>query len=245
MAAVLIDRSYRKQWFPHNRHPRNERTQIAIHTESNFFFSYFTKNLPVFTPSNPLSASVSFNREANAMPARLHELTPDQVVLAGATPEAFLAFKQSLLNSLHPEGELELLFAESIVAAEWGLRGCRLAEASLATEKHPDPLCNENVHPALRLIDATIRRHERSIERNLKLLRELQSEREFRRLAAHPAAAAAAAPLANTARTRRAFFAEESLKSRLDRINLKSALDQFLNQPPPGSSVTFDRFSDK
>ena len=175
------------------------------------------------------------------MPERLHELTPNQVVLAGATPEAFLAFKQSLLNSLRPEGELELLFAESIVAAEWGLRGCRCAEASLATEQHPNPLLNASAHPALRLIDATVRRHQRTLERSLKLLRELQSEREFRRLAA-PAEAAASAPLANCAHSRRAFLAEQSQKSRLDKSNLKNALDQFLNQPPPGVNVTFDRF---
>ena len=177
---------------------------------------------------------------------RLHELTPDQVVLAGATPEAFLAFKQSLLNSLCPEGELELLFAEQIVVAHWGVRRCHLAEASLATETHPDPLLHHEAHPALRLLDATVRRHERTIERNLKQLRQLQSEREFRRLAApssvEAAAAAAAAPLANYAQARRAYLAEQSQKSRLDGASLKAALEQFLQQPVPGHDVLFNRF---
>lgn len=221
--------------------PWNERTRIAIHTGANFFFSYITNGLFDSAPSISLSAKVSFNRDKRVMPKRLHELTPDQVVLAGATPETFLAFKQSLLNSLRPEGELELLLAESIIVAEWGLRRCLLAEKSLASEKHPDPLLNESVHPAMRLLDATVRRHERSIERSLKTLRELQSEREFRRLSV-PSEAAAAAPLANSASTRRAFFAEQSVKSRMDRANLSAALNQFLNQPPPGGDVTFDRF---
>lgn len=170
---------------------------------------------------------------------RLHELTPDQVVLAGATPETFLAFKQALLNSLRPEGELELLFAESIVVAQWGLRRCRLAEASLASAE-TDPLLNPQVHPALRLLDATVRRHERTIERHMKMLGELQSEREFRRLAAP---AAEAASLARCAQARRAYFAEQAQKTRLDQASLKQALDQFLNQPPPGGDVPFNRFT--
>ena len=149
------------------------------------------------------------------MSARLHELTADQVVLAGATAEAFLAFKQALLNSLCPVGELELLFAENIVAAQWGLRRCRLAEASLATSTHPDPLVHTFVHPALRLVDSTVRRHERTIERSMKMLRELQSEREFRRLATPSAEAAAAAPLARCAETRRAYYREQALTMRL------------------------------
>ena len=196
---------------------------------------------------------------------RLHELTPSQVVLAGATPEAFNAFKQSILNSLRPAGELELLFAENLVVAQWGLRRCRLAEASLSTGAHPDPLLDPHALPALRLLDAIIRRHERSVERSLKMLRELQSEREFRRLtvpaneaqASPPSEAAtaaaagaansssAAAPLADTAQARRAFFAEQSRKSRLDGANLKAALDRFLHQPPPGGDVAFERFNNK
>ena len=174
---------------------------------------------------------------------RLHELTPDQVVLAGAAPETFLAFKQALLNSLRPDGELELLFAETIVVAQWGLRRCRLAEASLVTSQHPDPLTGAQNLAALRLLDATVRRHEHTLERSLKQLRELQSEREFRRLAAPSAeAAAAAAPLARYAQARRAFLAEQSLKSRMDGAHLKAALDQFLNQPVPGGDVIFNRF---
>lgn len=178
------------------------------------------------------------------MSERLHELTPNQVVLAGAAPELFLAFKNSLLESLRPVGELEITLAEHIVVAHWGLRRCRYAETTLAAaDPLADPLLDGNLHPILRHLDAVTRRHERTIERSLKLLRELQTEREFRRLATPEVReAAASAPLGSLMRTRRAFLAEQATKSLVNKMNLTAALDKFLNQPPPGSGVDFDRF---
>ena len=167
---------------------------------------------------------------------RTHKLTPGQMVLSElAGPldrRAFESLSASLFAELVPYGEMEALTVEQIVAAHWTLRRCLAAEARLAAVKGVDPLCDECRHPALRGIESVVRRAERTIERSLKLLRQLQTERELRRVV-EPSASltpeerkAVQAPLADYARIRHQFLRYRQGESNRGKHPLQRGLEE-------------------
>ena len=63
--------------------------------------------------------------------ATRHGLLSKQVLLPNEEPTQFVEFEQRLRSDLEPEGELEQLLADSIIADFWRLRRTRMVEVGL------------------------------------------------------------------------------------------------------------------
>ena len=129
-----------------------------------------------------------------------HGLLAEEVLIFGEDEDALVALGEDLRNTLEPEGDLEDLLVEQIVAASWRLRRLQRVEAGIydvmfynAPPDHPEYLS----HPAstytsslgqsfIRDADSSnafskLSRYETTIERSLyKALHELQRLQDAR-----------------------------------------------------------------
>jgi len=68
--------------------------------------------------------------------ARKHGLTGRDVVMPNERPEDYDAFREGLLNSLDPYGDLEGMLADRIVVDAWRLRRVPMLEAALSRRSY-------------------------------------------------------------------------------------------------------------
>ena len=122
-------------------------------------------------------------------PARIHGLTAAQLCIPPSDVAAFESLRTVLAAELAPHGELEYIWFDTILHAQWNLRLWRLREAQLL---------NEQNEAKLALLDRHIRRHQTNLNRALQELKSLQTERAFREQNEPKAEPAPAPALADT-----------------------------------------------
>lgn len=123
-------------------------------------------------------------------------LTSREFVVLPGQEDFFNDWIISLLAEIQPCGALEFDVFRQFAHASWTLHRCRQAEVqSFRNQRHKgyDILAYPVSEDALKLIDLYTRRAERSYQRSLKELRNLQTERLLRD-ASHPAPAPLADP---------------------------------------------------
>ncbi len=158
--------------------------------------------------------------------SRKHGLSAAHLVVTDADREAFDSMQASLLETIAPQGELELTLFDTLLHANWNIRRCRIVWAGLVED------LDQN-EARLRQVDRYTRRHDSNFNRALKELRALQTDREFRRLAATVPSPDQPSPLVNTQTVRWAHLRERAATNRLDSASLGLALEKVRPLPPP------------
>lgn len=139
----------------------------------------------------PFTAGISAARQA-----RVPVVTGQVPVLADEDREAFNRFSDGMIRSLAPEGEVELQLAHRIVKDHWRLNRASALEDNLfalgdAQHRHSIRAHDPQAHAALtaartfaqegkqfQLITLYEQRINRTLHKNIALLRELQTERK-------------------------------------------------------------------
>jgi hypothetical protein len=123
-------------------------------------------------------------------------LTAKEFVVLPGEEQTVKDWITGLHDEVKPCGDLELDLFRQLAHASWTLHRCRQAEVqSFANQRHKgyDILAYPVSEDALKLIDLYTRRAERSYQRALKELKNLQTDRRLRD-SSHPAPAPLADP---------------------------------------------------
>jgi hypothetical protein len=118
-----------------------------------------------------------------AQNARSHGLSSRDLVIAPGEEHEFDEMQTGLYEELNPEGTLEDELFKALIHAAWNQRRCRRAEARLQHQvaaQGLDPLLDPALDADLRRIDLYARRASSAFHRNMKALRDRQTERHSR-----------------------------------------------------------------
>ena len=108
--------------------------------------------------------------------ARKHGFTAAELHIPEELREHFEEFQDGLVAIIDPTNDLERNLAKQLVAAAWRIERMRVAEAELIASD-PNPFLNPAIIKGLDALQRYIAAAERSYQRALKELRELQTNR--------------------------------------------------------------------
>ena len=110
--------------------------------------------------------------------ARQHGLAADHVVIAAEDREEFDELHDQLQSDVRPQGALQQILFDQLVASAWNLRRIRRMEAELAApaETYLDILDNPDLTAKLDRLARHQTRIERSFHRSLRELKSLQTD---------------------------------------------------------------------
>jgi len=110
--------------------------------------------------------------------ARKHELTAAQLIIAAEDREEFEDFHAQLQTDIRPEGALQQILFDQLVASAWNLRRMRRMEAELtaSAQSYRDILDNPELTAKLDRLARHQTRVERSFHRSLRELKSLQTD---------------------------------------------------------------------
>lgn len=140
----------------------------------------------------------------------------------------FNTLHTKLFNDLLPqEGIEEILFEQMLIAA-WNMRRCNARIAQLAFEDR-DPIdCHidqtTTATGVLRNLETYFRRNERTFTRNLKTLRDIQTERIHRERAGAVDTTKDVSILVRTQPLRRAQLQEDLTKTQIESTSIRTAM---------------------
>lgn len=120
-------------------------------------------------------------KQISSQNATRHGMCSREFVILEGEQDDFDQIMAELKADFQPLTAYELELFRQIAHACWTLRRCRLAEAALSRNSGRDPLLDEACDSHLKRIDTYSRRAERSFHHTVKALREVQTERRFRR----------------------------------------------------------------
>jgi hypothetical protein len=119
----------------------------------------------------------------SAANARTHGLTGRDLVILPGQEQEFDDMQTGLYEDIKPEGTLEDELFKALIHAAWSQHRCRRAEADLqkkAATQGLDPLLDPALDPDLKRIDLYARRASGAFHKNMKALRDRQTERHSR-----------------------------------------------------------------
>jgi hypothetical protein len=110
--------------------------------------------------------------------ARKHGLTAAQLVIAAEDREEFERFHIQLQTEIRPQGALQQILFDQLVASAWNLRRIRSMEAELtaSAQSYLDILDNPELAKKLDRLARYQTRVERSFHRSLRELKSLQTD---------------------------------------------------------------------
>src|SRR5579864_588355 len=110
--------------------------------------------------------------------ARQHGLTAAQLVIAAEDREEFDQLQDQLQVDIRPQGALQQILFDQLVAAAWNLRRIRLMEAELtaSAKTYLDILDNPELTAKLDRLARHQTRIERAFHRSLRELKSLQTD---------------------------------------------------------------------
>jgi hypothetical protein len=110
--------------------------------------------------------------------ARKHGLTAAQLLIAAEDHEEFDEFHVQLQTDIRPQGALQQILFDQLVASAWNLRRIRSMEAELtgAAQSYRDILDNPELTKKIDRLDRHHTRVERSFHRSLRELKSLQTD---------------------------------------------------------------------
>jgi hypothetical protein len=119
----------------------------------------------------------------SAANARTHGLTGRDLVILPGEEQEFDDLQTGLYEETKPEGVLEDELFKAFIHAAWNQRRCRRSEAGLqkkAAAEGLDPLLDPTLADDLKRIDLYARRASSAFHKNMKALRDRQTERHSR-----------------------------------------------------------------
>ena len=110
--------------------------------------------------------------------ARKHGLTAAQFIIAAEDREEFEDFHAQLQNDIRPEGALQQILFDQLLASAWNLRRIRCMEAELtaSAQSYRDILDNPELTAKLDRLARHQTRIEHSFHRSLRELKSLQTD---------------------------------------------------------------------
>jgi hypothetical protein len=114
----------------------------------------------------------------SAQNARTHGLTAAQLVIAAEDREEFDEFHAQLETDVRPQGALQQILFDQLVASAWNLRRIRQMEAELTASAatYLDILDNPDLTAKLDRLARHQTRNERTFHRSLRELKSLQTD---------------------------------------------------------------------
>jgi hypothetical protein len=151
--------------------------------------------------------------------ARTHGLTGRDLVILPGEEQEFDDLQTGLYEDVRPEGTLEDELFKALIHAAWNQRRCRRSEADLqrkAAAEGRDPLLDPALDLDLKRLDLYSRRAAGAFHRNMKALRDLQTERHTRAAMqeVHPEIKTPSLGLARLAELRQVFLKERTQSAR-------------------------------
>jgi hypothetical protein len=122
-------------------------------------------------------------KACSARNARSHGLTGRDLVILPGEEQEFDEMQTGLYEEMKPEGALEDELFKAIIHAAWNQRRCRRSEAGLqhkAAAQGLDPLLDPTLADDLKRLDLYARRASGAFHKNMKALRDRQTERYSR-----------------------------------------------------------------
>jgi hypothetical protein len=133
----------------------------------------------------------------SARNAVTHGLTCRELIVRVDEQEKFKAFRDSLIEELDPQGEIELITFNELLHAAWNLQRYRRLEFELESGEDSDPFSSNNIIARLERLERYRSRSQRAYYKALSCLRELQTNRALRTATLEPARAAEVPVLAD------------------------------------------------
>jgi hypothetical protein len=172
--------------------------------------------------------------------ARRHGLSAKHIAFADDEErEIFESLRDELHAALQPSGELENIYFDQAVFAQWNIRKSRILESQALSEAAAAaaPFNGAQNEARLRSIDRHARRHETSFHRAMREIRALQTER-FARAQNEPAPPLAATRTIRQCNLHRSpsvagAFADSLRDALLRNGNPRQCQDQDPQQSPP------------
>jgi hypothetical protein len=161
-----------------------------------------------------------------------HGLCSVQLAVKPGQEDEFNEMQVGLYEEILPIGGLEDELFKALIHAAWNQRRCRQAEAGLqrkAAEQGLDPLLDPAFEADLRRIDLYGRRAASAFHRNLKAIRDLQTERFARQAIQEtcPEAKTTGLGLARLPQVRHAVLYEQTQYTRASRNLVEAELQSY------------------
>jgi hypothetical protein len=161
-----------------------------------------------------------------------HGLCSAQLAVKPGQEDEFNEMQAGLYEEILPIGGLEDELFKALIHAAWNQRRCRQAEAGLqrkAAEQGLDPLLDPAFEADLRRIDLYGRRAASAFHRNLKAIRDLQTERFARQAIQEtcPEAKTTGLGLARLPQVRHAVLYEQTQYTRASRNLVEAELQSY------------------
>jgi hypothetical protein len=161
-----------------------------------------------------------------------HGLCSVQLAVKPGQEDEFNEMQVGLYEEILPIGGLEDELFKALIHAAWNQRRCRQAEADLqrkAAEQGLDPLLDPAFEADLRRIDLYGRRAASAFHRNLKAIRDLQTERFARQAIQEtcPEAKTTGLGLARLPQVRHAALYEQTQYTRASRNLVEAELQSY------------------